>query len=87
MATMTTTARSEHAELRRADIAPDQRRAKSNAFDPWNRTGDLAHIKGRGHAPTLSRGERIEAAGHRVLAVTLAPLAVVIVVALAMGWL
>lgn len=34
-----------------------------------------------------SRGERIEAAGHRVLAVTLAPLLVVIVAALAAGWL
>lgn len=32
-----------------------------------------------------SRGERIEAAGHRVLAVTMAPLLVVLVVALWAG--
>jgi len=37
--------------------------------------------------PAPRRMGRIEAAGHRVLAVTLAPLAVVIVVALAVGWL
>lgn len=34
-----------------------------------------------------SRMSRVEAAGHRMLAVTLAPLLVVIVAALAAGWL
>lgn len=35
-------------------------------------------------APRRSRGDRIEAAGHRVLGVTLAPLLVLILVALAL---
>ena len=36
-------------------------------------------------APRRSRADKIEEAGHRVLGVTLAPLLVLIVIALAMG--